>query len=44
MEMDMIKAEEDDRVKDTKKYLDKALQRNLSNPLHNDAIQKGLER
>ena len=40
----MIEAEENDRINNTKKYLDKALSRNLTNPLLNDALNKGLER
>lgn len=44
MEMEMIGAEEEDRIHDTKKYVEKALSRNVGNPLHNDAIKKGLDR
>ncbi|KAL4510670.1 hypothetical protein ABPG72_004824 [Tetrahymena utriculariae] len=44
MELDMIQNEEEDRIDNTKKYLEKALQREASNLLMNNAYKKGLER
>lgn len=44
MEIDMVKAEEDDRIADSAKYVAKALLRNVVNPFQSDALKKGMDR
>lgn len=44
VEMDMVELEQRDRVEDSAKYVAKALSRNITNPLHKDALKKGLDR
>lgn len=44
MEIDLIQAEENDRVNDSKRHLEKALKRTLGNEEQNEAFKKGQER